>query len=260
MMENNHNQKNEKNTPVSAHPDPTTPNQSNGTSEVKNKTAPVSAHPDPVVPNVEEKVSHEEHQKTEPPKQPSHKLPGEIGGAQNQSNHENNEPKHEEESMNGEVTYEDKVIQKIIALALEQVDGLLTAEGGFLSNVTGKLVNTDNETAGIETEVGKKQVAVDLSIVVEYGKDIDDIFQQIKKIISQEVDKMTHLDVIEVNVNVVDIKSKEEYEKEQVTVQDKVTDAAKATGHFASEQTDKAKSAVNKGKEKVNEETEPRVE
>ena len=34
---------------------------------------------------------------------------------------------------------------------------------------------------------------------------------------------MTHLDVIEVNVNVVDIKSKEEYEEDSETVQDKVT-------------------------------------
>lgn len=52
---------------------------------------------------------------------------------------------------------------------------------------------------------------------------------------------MTHLDVIEVNVNVVDIKSKEEYEEDSETVQDKVTGAAKSTGEFASEQTEKAK-------------------
>ena len=38
---------------------------------------------------------------------------------------------------------------------------------------------------------------------------------------------MTHLDVIEVNVNVVDIKSKEEYEEDSETVQDKVTGAPK---------------------------------
>ena len=61
-----------------------------------------------------------------------------------------------------------------------------------------------------------------------------------KELISREV-KMTHLDVIEVNVNVVDIKSKEEYEEDSETVQDKVTGAAKSTGEFA-EQTEKAKS------------------
>ena len=70
---------------------------------------------------------------------------------------------------------------------------------------------------------------------------------------------MTHLDVIEVNVNVVDIKSKEEYEEDSETVQDKVTGAAKSTGEFASEQTEKQK-AVNKGTEQVKENMEPRVE
>lgn len=76
-----------------------------------------------------------------------------------------------------------------------------------------KLVNTDNVTAGINTEVGKKQVAVDLDVIVEYGKDIEDIYNQIKELISTEVNNMTHLDVIEVNVNVADIKTQEEYQK-----------------------------------------------
>ncbi|MXS27647.1 Asp23/Gls24 family envelope stress response protein, partial [Enterococcus gallinarum] len=53
---------------------------------------------------------------------------------------------------------------------------------------------------------------------------------------------------------------KEEYEEDSETVQDKVTGAAKSTGEFASEQTEKAKKAVNKGTEQVKENMEPRVE
>lgn len=258
-MENNHSNTNG-NTPKSAHPDPTTPNQAQGIKDEKNKTAPVSAHPDPVVPHVEEKVSHDQKEHHD---HPHHEANTNTHGAHtptHEANKQSNDVKGSEESMNGEVTYDDKVIQKIIAIALERIDGLLTVDGGFFSNVAGKLVNTDNETAGIETEVGKKQVAVDMSIVVEYGKDIEDIFKQMKEIISEEVANMTHLDVIEVNVNVTDIKSKEEFEQDQVTVQDKVTDAAKATGEFASEQTDKAKHAASKGTEKVKENNEPRVQ
>jgi len=71
--------------------------------------------------------------------------------------------------VKGELTYEDKVIQKIVGIALESVDGLLTVDGGFFSNIAGKLVNTDDVTSGINVEVGKKQVAVDLDIVAEYG-------------------------------------------------------------------------------------------
>ncbi|BDP53668.1 hypothetical protein EfmJHP35_15920 [Enterococcus faecium] len=179
------------------------------------------------------------------------------------SDHTNNQGKHDseqEDSMRGELNYEDKVVQKIIGIAIEQVDGLLSANGGFFSNVAGKLVNTDNVTAGIETEVGKKQVAVDMDVIVEYGKDIEKIFEEMQEVIGKEVKNMTHLEVIEVNANVVDIKTKEEFEKDQETVQDKVTDAAKKTGEFASNQTDKVKSAAGSGAQKVKENTEPRVQ
>lgn len=284
--------------PVSAHPDPTTPNQSNGVNDEKNKTAPVSAHPDPVVPNVQQGVEEKKHdaEKHAPhhPGTPESKVPeqhdaidpskpveeqkhpsdhakaqeklssdhtngqGKLG-----SDHTNNQGKHDseqEDSMRGELNYEDKVVQKIIGIAIEQVDGLLSANGGFFSNVAGKLVNTDNVTAGIETEVGKKQVAVDMDVIVEYGKDIEKIFEEMQEVIGKEVKNMTHLEVIEVNANVVDIKTKEEFEKDQETVQDKVTDAAKKTGEFASNQTDKVKSASGSGAQKVKENTEPRVQ
>ncbi len=300
MNNNNKNNNNKMNNqkPVSAHPDPTTPNQSNGVNDEKNKTAPVSAHPDLVVPNVQQGVEEKKHdaEKHAPhhPGTPESKVPeqhdaidpskpveeqkhpsdhakaqeklssdhtngqGKLG-----SDHTNNQGKHDseqEDSMRGELNYEDKVVQKIIGIAIEQVDGLLSANGGFFSNVAGKLVNTDNVTAGIETEVGKKQVAVDMDVIVEYGKDIEKIFEQMQEVIGKEVKNMTHLDVIEVNANVVDIKTKEEFEKDQETVQDKVTDAAKKTGEFASNQTDKVKSAAGSGAQKVKENTEPRVQ
>lgn len=300
MNNNNKNNNNKMNNqkPVSAHPDPTTPNQSNGVNDEKNKTAPVSAHPDPVVPNVQQGVEEKKHdaEKHAPhhPGTPESKVPeqhdaidpskpveeqkhpsdhakaqeklssdhtngqGKLG-----SDHTNNQGKNDseqEDSMRGELNYEDKVVQKIIGIAIEQVDGLLSANGGFFSNVAGKLVNTDNVTAGIETEVGKKQVAVDMDVIVEYGKDIEKIFEEMQEIIGKEVKNMTHLEVIEVNANVVDIKTKEEFEKDQETVQDKVTDAAKKTGEFASNQTDKVKSAAGSGAQKVKENTEPRVQ
>lgn len=284
--------------PVSAHPDPTTPNQSNGVNDEKNKTAPVSAHPDPVVPNVQQGVEEKKHdaekhaphhpgspeskvpeqhdaidpsKPLEEQKHPSdhakaqEKLGSEHSNGQEKfgSQHTNDQENHgseQEDSMRGELNYEDKVVQKIIGIAIEQVDGLLSANGGFFSNMAGKLVNTDNVTAGIETEVGKKQVAVDMDIIVEYGKDIEKIFEEMQEVIGKEVKNMTHLDVIEVNANVVDIKTKEEFEKDQETVQDKVTDAAKKTGEFASNQTDKVKSAAGSGAQKVKENTEPRVQ
>lgn len=155
-------------------------------------------------------------------------------------------------TINGELTYDDKVIKKIVGIALEEVDGLLTVDGGFFSNLTGKLVNTDSTTSGINTEVGKEQVAVDMDVVVEYGKDIREIFNKIKEVITREVANMTHLTVIEVNVNVADIKTRQEFEENRETVQDKVTDAVSTTGEFVSSKT-------NHAKKELEERTEPRV-
>ncbi|AYQ24128.1 MULTISPECIES: Asp23/Gls24 family envelope stress response protein [Enterococcus] len=162
-------------------------------------------------------------------------------------------------NVQGKLTYEDKVIQKIIGISLERVEGLLTVDGGFFSNLAGKLVNTEDIASGVEVEVGEKQVAVDLDIVAEYGKDIRKIYNEMKEIITKEVQSMTGLEVIEVNVNVVDIKTEKQYEEDSVSLQDKVGEATESVSNFASEQTEKAKELASKGSSKAKELTYSRV-
>lgn len=149
--------------------------------------------------------------------------------------------------IKGELTYEDKVIQKIIGLSLENVSGLLEIDGGFFSNLKDKLVNSDNVTSGVNVEVGKTQVAVDLNVVVEYQKNVPALYSEIREIVSSEVAKMTELEVVEVNVNVIDIKTKEQHEADSVSLQDRVSDVAGSTGEFASEQFEKVKSGLGSG-------------
>lgn len=108
---------------------------------------------------------------------------------------------------------------------MEEVDGLLTVDGGFFSNLRDKMINSEDVTTGIHTEVGKTSRS-------GYGhcsrirKDIETIYDQMKEVITREVQQMTHLEVIEVNVNVVDIKTQAEYQEESETVQDKLGNAA----------------------------------
>ena len=149
--------------------------------------------------------------------------------------------------VRGELTYENKVIQKIIGLSLERVPGLLHVDGGFFSNLTEKLVNTNDVTHGVNVEVGKEQVAVDLNVIVEYRKNVPTLYKEIKDVIVSEVAKMTDLEVVEVNVNVVDIKTKEQHEADSVSLQDRVTDVAESTGEFASEQFSRVKSGIGSG-------------
>ena len=149
--------------------------------------------------------------------------------------------------VRGELTYENKVIQKIIGLSLDRVPGLLHVDGGFFSNLTEKIVNTNDVTHGVNVEVGKEQVAVDLNVIVEYRKNVPTLYKEIKDVIVSEVAKMTDLEVVEVNVNVVDIKTKEQHEADSVSLQDRVTDVAESTGEFASEQLSRVKSGIGSG-------------
>lgn len=173
---------------------------------------------------------------------------------------QSNNVKQTTSGVTGELTFDNKVVQKIIGIGLGRIDGLLTVDGGFFSNVAEKLVNTDHVTAGIDTEVGKKQVAVDMDVVVEFGRDIEEIYNQIKKVVSEDITRMTHLEVVEINVNVVDIKSKAEYAEDSETVQTKLSRGANKTGDYVSTQTNKARNSVNKGVEDARENREPRVE
>ncbi|MDF7639853.1 Asp23/Gls24 family envelope stress response protein [Lactobacillus sp. ESL0791] len=141
--------------------------------------------------------------------------------------------------VKGDLNYDSKVIQKIIGIALSDIKGLLTVDGGFFSNLSDKIVNSSNVTSGINVEVGKKQVAVDIDIVAEYGVDIAKLYDEIKKKIYNKVKEMTGLDTVEVNVTVVDIKTKEQHQKDSVSLQDRITGAGKDAKDKVNEQKDK---------------------
>ena len=173
----------------------------------------------------------------------------------NENNVETKELTTSNSEARGELTFDNDVIKKIIGQALENVSGLLAVDGGFFSNLTDKLINTDNVTSGVNIEVGKEQVAVDLNIIVEYKKSVPEIFEEIKRVITTDINKMTGLEVVEVNVNVIDIKTKEQHEADSVSLQDRVSNVVESTGEFASDTFTSAKAGISDGfstvKEKV---------
>ena len=178
----------------------------------------------------------------------------------NENNVETKELTTSNSEARGELTFDNGVIKKIIGQALENVSGLLAVDGGFFSNLTDKLINTDNVTSGVNIEVGKEQVAVDLNIIVEYKKSVPEIFEEIKRVITTDINKMTGLEVVEVNVNVIDIKTKEQHEADSVSLQDRVSNVVESTGEFASDTFTSAKAGISDGfstvKEKVGDATE----
>lgn len=111
------------------------------------------------------------------------------------------------------LTFDDQVVKKIAGIAVSEIPGILGLSGNAITNLTDKFTNGNNPTKGISAEVGTKQVAIDLDVIGEYGKNIAQVFDTATKKVSEEVKNMTGLDVIEFNMNVDDVMSKEQYEE-----------------------------------------------
>lgn len=118
-----------------------------------------------------------------------------------------------EAGIKSELTFDDQVVKKIAGIAVSEIPGILGLSGNALTNLTDKLTNGNNPTKGISAEVGTEEVTIDLDVIGEYGKNIAQVFETAVKKVADEVKNMTGLKVIEFNMHVDDIMTKEQYEE-----------------------------------------------
>ena len=69
-------------------------------------------------------------------------------------------------------------------------------------------------TRGVKAEVGEVQTALDLEIVVDYGVSITDVARAVRENVIAAVERMTGLEVVEVNIAVSDVKLPDEEDEE----------------------------------------------
>src|SRR5690349_9381598 len=117
-------------------------------------------------------------------------------------------------STRGRTTIADGVVEKIAGLAARDVLGV-HALGSGLSRTFGAVRDrvpggSRAVTRGVKAEVGEVQTALDLEIVVEYGVSIADVARAVRENIIAAVERMTGLEVVEVNIGVSDVKLPEE--------------------------------------------------
>ncbi|WP_308652957.1 Asp23/Gls24 family envelope stress response protein [uncultured Anaerococcus sp.] len=110
---------------------------------------------------------------------------------------------------------EDKVVAKIARIAINNVDGILDMKGNFADSIGSFFGSNDRSTAGVNVEVGEKEAKINLDVIIEYGKNARQIFNDIQRTVSANVKEMTGLDVVTVNVDVVDVLTRKEYQEKQ---------------------------------------------
>ncbi|MDQ6746246.1 MAG: Asp23/Gls24 family envelope stress response protein [Actinomycetota bacterium] len=108
----------------------------------------------------------------------------------------------------GQTTIADPVVTKVAGIAAREVGGVHQLGGGVaraLGAVTQRLPGGDSTTQGVSVEVGEKEAAVDLTVVVEYGESIPRVAQQIRDNVIRRIEGICGLRVTEVNVAVNDL-------------------------------------------------------
>ncbi|MFJ5830529.1 Asp23/Gls24 family envelope stress response protein [Streptomyces sp. NPDC093089] len=120
----------------------------------------------------------------------------------------------------GRTTIADGVVEKIAGLAARDVVGV-HAMGSGLSRTFGAVRDRvpgggggKAVTRGVKAEVGEVQTALDLEIVIDYGVSIADVAGEVRENVIAAVERMTGLEVVEVNIAVSDVKLPDEEDEE----------------------------------------------
>ncbi|CAI6055507.1 Asp23/Gls24 family envelope stress response protein [Cohnella sp. JJ-181] len=104
----------------------------------------------------------------------------------------------------GTIQIAPEVIEIIAGLATVEVEGVAGMSGGISSGIA-ELLGRKNLSKGVKVEVGQKEAAIDVSIIVEYGRRITEIASEVQQGVKRSIEVMTGLNVVEVNVHVHDV-------------------------------------------------------
>lgn len=122
---------------------------------------------------------------------------------------------------NGNVNISDEVISVIASLAASEVKGVFGMAGGIQGGIA-ELLGKKNLSKGVKLTAVENDVTVDLSIIVEYGVKIPDVAWELQKKVKNEVEAMTGLNVVGVNISVdgVNVPKIDKEAEEEVAVKE----------------------------------------
>ena len=111
-------------------------------------------------------------------------------------------------SERGATSIDDSVVAKVAGIATREVRGVHAMGGGMsrtLGSMTQRVGVGDQFGQGVSVEVGEREAAADLTVVIEYGESIPQVAEQVRDNVIRRVEGITGLTVTEVNVTVNDL-------------------------------------------------------
>ena len=123
-------------------------------------------------------------------------------------------------TQQGRTSIADSVVLKITSVAAREVSGVHAMGSGgtrAFGAIRERLPGSSGPSPGqgVNVEVGERQAAIDIDLVVDYGVSIPDLSQAVRRNVIQRVERMTGLEVTEVNISVDDVYLGDDEEEEE---------------------------------------------
>ena len=109
--------------------------------------------------------------------------------------------------ITGTTTVVDPVVAKIAGIAAREVPGVFDLGGGA-ARVVGNIrdaIGQRDQGQGIKVEVGEKQVAADVTIVVHYPEQLQVVANDVRTAVARAITELVGMEVAEINVTVTDV-------------------------------------------------------
>ena len=111
------------------------------------------------------------------------------------------------------LTFSNGVNEKIVAIAMREVPGVVGMKGSWFNRVQDAFGASDS-TKGVTVEVTPESaVRVNISVLIEYGAYAPQVFEDVKRAVVKQVTGMTGLEVAGVNLRIEDVLTPEEVEQ-----------------------------------------------
>lgn len=117
----------------------------------------------------------------------------------------------------GSIRIADEVVGIIAGLAATEIDGVAGMSAGLVGGIA-EMLGKKNLSKGVKVEVGEREAAVDLYIIVEYGVRIPDVALRVQENVKRAIESMTGLEVVEVNIHVQGVGFAQETKEEDIRV------------------------------------------
>ena len=101
----------------------------------------------------------------------------------------------------GNVCISDDVIATIASIATKTVEGVFEMSGSITGGFV-ELFGKKNPSKGVKVTITDNDVKIDIFVIVSFGMRIPDIAEDIQDKVKNEVEAMTGLNVVAVNVNI----------------------------------------------------------